>query len=269
MTLQWIAARIGGIGIWGPGLEGWAASLPVLAGAAPWQHAPSPPPPPAILSPTERRRSGLVVRLALTVAAEAVAQSGLAPASLRAVFASAHGDGHVVGQILETLSGNDQLVSPTQFHNSVHNAAAGYWSIGTGSTQPASCLGAYEASFAAALLTTLAELATRNQPVLLCAYDVPMPWPARSATSEMFGVALVLLPDAPGATSPMIRAAYAAGPPATTPDLGALAALESANPAARALPLLAALARHEAANVALPWLDGRLEVRLSSCSQTS
>ena len=149
MTLQWITAGIGGIGVWGPGLEGWEASRLVMAGSAPWLRAPSPPPPPTILSPTERRRSGLVVRLALAVATEAAANSGLQAASLRAVFASAHGDGHVVGQILETLSGTEQLVSPTQFHNSVHNAAAGYWSIGTGSDRPAACLGAYQASCAA------------------------------------------------------------------------------------------------------------------------
>lgn len=267
MTLHWIAAGIGGIGVWGPGLEGWVASHPVLAGTAPWLRAPSSPPPPTILSPTERRRSGLVVRLALAVATEAAANSGLQAASLRAVFASAHGDGHVVGHILETLSGAEQLVSPTQFHNSVHNAAAGYWSIGIGSDRPAACLGAYQASFAAALLTAMAEVATQHEPVLLCAYDAPMPWPARSDTSEIFGVALVLLPDGQREGAPRLRVAYAPGP-GVGPQSGEFSGLAEANPAARALPLLRALARDEAADFALPWLDGRLEVRLSPCSKT-
>ena len=59
--------------------------------------------------------------------------SGLPYTTLRPVFASGNGDGITVGAILEMLTKPDGFVSPTQFHNSVHNAAAGYWSIGTGS----------------------------------------------------------------------------------------------------------------------------------------
>ncbi len=58
-------------------------------------------------------------------------------------------------------------MSPTQFHNSVHNAAAGYWSIAHGSRQPATCLGAHDWTWAAALLKAVAEVAATGAPVLL------------------------------------------------------------------------------------------------------
>ncbi len=117
--------RIAGIGLLGPGLPGWAASRAVLTGAEPWRHGEVALPPPAILPATERRRTGPVARLALAVATEAAAASGLPAASLRPVFGSGNGDSITVGGILDALTRPDGFVSPTQFHNSVHNAAAG------------------------------------------------------------------------------------------------------------------------------------------------
>ncbi len=56
--------------------------------------------------------------------------------------------------LLEALAGRGPAwCRPTQFHNSVHNAVAGYWSIATKSTQPMTCLAAHDHSFAAGLLT--------------------------------------------------------------------------------------------------------------------
>ena len=50
-------------------------------------------------------------------------------------------------------------ISPTRFHNSVHNAAAGYWTIGAGCMQATTALSAYDATFAEGLLEALAQLA--------------------------------------------------------------------------------------------------------------
>ena len=82
--------------------------------------------------PAERRRTGAPVQ----------ARAGRGPrgrwparASTRArsptVFTSSSGDGDNVHEICETLAAADRQVSPTRFHNSVHNAPAGYWSIAT------------------------------------------------------------------------------------------------------------------------------------------
>lgn len=264
-----LKACIIGVSVWGPGLEGWAASRPILAGGVPYEPRASPPPPPALLAATERRRTGPVVRLALAVAHEAALSSGLPPGSLRSVFGSSNGDGVVVGGILDALStancAGERVVSPTAFHNSVHNAAAGYWSIATASQQPATCLGCHDWTWAASLLKAVADVADDGEPVLLCCYDHPLPAPlaALRPTSAMFGVGLVLAP--PGVGSPMatLRVGYDTMPPAPdawTPRNTALHALAAGNPVAQSLRLLETLALGTADQHAAPYLDGRLDI---------
>jgi hypothetical protein len=91
----------------------------------------------------------LPARLALAVAEEAVRRAGLELADMRGVFASANGEGAILHGLLEMLASDSPEVSPTQFHNSVHNAVAGYWAMGAQSRQPMTCLGANMDSFAA------------------------------------------------------------------------------------------------------------------------
>jgi len=275
--MSWLAARIIGVSVWGPALEGWEASRAVLAGEADYLPAASPAPLPAILSPNERRRTGPVARLALAVASEAAAMSGLPRDSLRSVFASGNGDGVVVGSILHDLTqGGDQarLVSPTQFHNSVHNAAAGYWSIATANQQPITCVACHDFTWPAALLTAMAEVATHEAAVLLCVYDHPMPTPLDAARPLVapFGVGLVLAPpgQAGGVAGISVRFVPEAGPgEGESADMGtdagapwqpALLALAEGNPAARSLRLLEVLARGAADSHAVAYLDGRLDV---------
>ena len=254
---------ITGVGLLGPGLPGWEASRAVLAGAAPWQPDEVSLPPPAILSAVERRRTGPVARLALAVASEAASASGLPPASLRPVFGSGNGDGATVGAILDALCSPEGLVSPTQFHNSVHNAAAGYWSIGTGSRRPATCLGCHDWTFGAALMKAAAECAAEREPVLLCVYDVPMPAPldAKRPTQGVFGAAFVLVPDGKG---PRVTVGWD-GQSSLPPLAGGtpFAFLAANNPAARSMPLLELLARGEAGSIGLPLLDGTLRVSVT------
>ncbi len=258
-----LSARVLGVSVWGPGLEGWAAARPVLAGELAYEPTDAPPPPPTLLPATERRRTGPVVRLALAAAHEAALSSGIAPASLRAVFGSSNGDGPVIGTILDALATaapGERVVSPTLFHNSVHNAPAGYWSIATGSHRPATCIGCNDDTWAASLLVAMADRG--SDPVLLCCYDHPLPAPmsATRSTGPAFASAVVLGVG----TGPMLRVAHhrAAAPPPTLPLDPALQALAQANPAARALHLLAALARGEAFRFDLPYLEGRLSIEL-------
>ena len=266
-----LGACVIGVGIWGPGLEGWAASRPILAGEAAWKELSSAPPAPTILPATERRRTGPVVRLALAVAQEAAIASGLAPGDLRAMFACGNGDGVVVGAILESLASAGQqarAVSPTQFHNSVHNAAAGYWSIAHGSVQPATCLGMYDDSFVAGLLNAVVEVMAEHEPVLLCVYDHPMPPPldAKRSIIAPLGLALVLSPDGVGRPLGRLSLRYQADPPPrpALPKNPAFHALAAGNPAGRGLPILEALARSEVATLAFPYLDASLTVVVNS-----
>lgn len=259
-----LVADVIGVSVWGPGLEGWAASRAILAGEAPYVPHPSPAPLPALLQPTERRRTGPVVRLALVVAQEAAAASGLPPGSLRSVFGSSNGDGVVVGGILDTLArtaDGERAVSPTGFHNSVHNAAAGYWTIATGSREPATCLGCSDHTWAASLLTAMVDVSGEGRPVLLCCYDHPLPAPLQALrpTTDPFGVGLVLRPagDAPRLARLHVRYDPAPAEPAL-PRNPLLRPLAAGNAIGQALPLLEALARGGADTQAVGYLDGHL-----------
>jgi hypothetical protein len=262
-------AVIRGVSVWGPGLEGWASSQPVLAGARAYVVGDAGPPLPTLLSATERRRTGAAARLALIVAQQASEMAGIAPGAIPSVFATSNGDGAVVHTILQALA-EDRPVSPTQFHNSVHNTAAGYWSIATGSQQATSCLAGHDGTAAVALLKAMAEIAVEGRTLLLCIYDVPLPAPldAQHPTSASFGAGLVLAPaDSPGALA-RITVRHASRPPmqgSTAPRLPPLRGLARGNPAARMLRLLEALARREADDFAMALPDGRLEVSVRPC----
>ncbi|MBS0561252.1 MAG: beta-ketoacyl synthase chain length factor [Proteobacteria bacterium] len=259
-----IRAWIAGVGVWGPGMAGWEAARAVLRGEAD-EGAEAAPPAPAFLAPNERRRVGAAVRLALAVAQEAAAMAGRDPAGLRSVFATANGDGALVHAILETLAEPGRPLSPTQFHNSVHNAAAGYWTIGHHARAPADCLGCHDASFAAGLLKAAAEAATEREPVLLCCYDAPLPSPldAMRRGGAAFASAFVLTPEPCAGALGRIEVDYAAEPDAAWPDApraAALGALYAGNPAARSLRLLESLALGAEDRFEVGMLDGAVRV---------
>ena len=187
------------------------------------------------------------------------------------MFATSNGDAGVIHTILETLVSAEPLVSPTQFHNSVHNAAAGYWTIGTRSRAPATCLGCHDASFAAALLKAMSELYVERTPVLLCVYDAPLPPPldACRPTSAAFAAAFVLEPEETAGSLARLTAHYEPQPCShdqEAPRLPALRPLAQGNPAARSLRLLEALALPSADDLAAGLLDGRILISVRACS---
>ncbi len=261
---------VAGVALRAPGLPGWAASLPVLAGERPHGLAPIEIPPPSMLSPNERRRASLVTRLALAVAEEASAGCGLPRDALAIVFGSSNGDGATIGAILDALAGGDGQVSPTQFHNSVHNAPAGYWSIAVRSGQAATCLGCNDWTAAAALMKAVAEVRATRRPVLMCIYDAPLPEPldAFRAMSHPFGMGLVLRPDFAEGCLARLSLRFHDQPPAPgteRPRSDALDRLGDGQPMARTLRLLEALAARQADTLSLAMLDGRIDIEVAPC----
>jgi hypothetical protein len=123
--------------------------------------------------------------------------------------------------------------------------------------QPSTSLSGYDASFAAALLEAAAQCVASGRPVLLVACDVPYPEPLHSVrpVADSFGLALVLAPagSAPG-TPLAVRFVPDAAP---TPCAHAgLEELRRTIPAARALPLLQALASRQLSRLVLEGLPG-------------
>ncbi len=272
-----LIAQVEGIGVLGPGLPDWPATAALLQGGSPDISQPTVVPVPDGLPPAERRRLGRVVKLALAVGLEATSRARVNPAVLPAVFASSGGDGHNCHEICEALSHEERLISPTRFHNSVHNAAAGYWSIATGAQVASNALCAFDASFAAGLLEAVVQVVVEGTRVLLVAYDAQYPVPlfAKRPIPEAFGVALVLGPAA-GTGSPdrapepasigRISVALSESPADRMKD-PSFESLRASIPAARSLPLLLHLARRQAAVVHIDYLDGRsIAVEIESCT---
>jgi hypothetical protein len=132
-----IEVHLCGIGLLGPGLAGYTEdSRKFLAGRRLHRCEPTPDPVPPLLPPNERRRSSALVRHALAVAEEAIQGTELDPGTLATVFASSGGEYALLDRICAALASPERALSPTLFHHSVHNAAAGYFAIATGSRRP-------------------------------------------------------------------------------------------------------------------------------------
>jgi Beta-ketoacyl synthase, N-terminal domain len=263
-----LSAYVSGLGVLGPGLANWPEAAAVLSGRQAYRPAAAVLPPPTMLPPAERRRVGRVVKLALAIALEATSQAGENPAELASVFSSSGGDGHNCHELCEALSRAGREISPTRFANSVHNAAAGYWSIGAGAMAESNVLCAFDASFTAGLLEALTQVAVDRVPVLLVAYDseYPQPLHAKRPIPDTFGVALVLTPQRRASSLASMEAAFS--------DLGfdrfadpELETLRCAFPAGRALPLLRLLAARNSGTAILEYLDVlRLQVQIEPCA---
>lgn len=245
------------VGLCGPGLDGWVGSVPILAGVQ--DHVPVPVrvPPLTMLPANERRRAVQTVRIAVAVGAEAFAMAGRDPAATATVFASSGGDGETLHAILSTLAFPDPELSPTRFHNSVHNAPAGYWSIATGSTAASSSLCCHDDSFAAGLLEAAVQAMTEEQAVALIAYDVQYPAPLSEVRpiGAAFAVALVLAPVQTDAAFACVEVGLRPGSGASVLKSPGLEMLRRSAPATRSLPLLVALARGATARLTLDYLD--------------
>jgi beta-ketoacyl synthase-like protein len=211
---------------------------------------------PEALPATERRRAGKCVRISLAAGLAAVDGAGAQARDMAAIFASSSGDGDTLNAICEALASDDRLISPTRFHNSVHNAPSGYWGIATGAMHPADSIAAYDASFAAGLLEAAGRIATDPaRPVLLIAYDAPYPEPLNSKrpVSDCFAVALAMRAGAGRGWRLDVGLTDEAP---TALDDAALEAMRRSIPAARSLPLLRLLALGEPGRVALEYLEG-------------
>jgi hypothetical protein len=183
-----------GIGFWSPHWSDWGSA------ASGWnQHTASIPttntpfPSPRCLSPADRRRAAQTVCLALEVGQQALANSDQHADQVLSVFTSAHGDLPNIHAMCSTLVDHPELVSPLRFLNSIHNAAAGYWSQAMGSMSAHTALSAHRCSFAAGLLEALSQCEAEGQPVLLVGYDTAAIGPLRDTTGSEWPLALALL----------------------------------------------------------------------------
>ncbi|MBS0431350.1 MAG: beta-ketoacyl synthase chain length factor [Proteobacteria bacterium] len=255
--------NIEGIGAWARGVPDWPALRAILRGECDLREDAPSKPAAAVLPPAERRRAPEAVLLAAEVSAQACAMSRRDPASLPCVFASTHGELAITDYLCATLGAAPRELSPTRFHNSVHNAPAGYWTIATHCERASSAVTGWHASFGAGLLEAALLAAAEPAPVLFAAYDTASTGPLAEMTRTMlpFGTAFVLSPSqVPNPGPAMVMRIRAGETPLPMPDVAmALQPLAADNPLdAHALALLAALAGDAPARMTLPAAPGLL-----------
>ncbi len=249
-----LIVHIEGIGWWSPGIADWIHAAALLREGAPLPTTGDTKPAAAILPPHERRRAPAPVLLACEVAAQACAMAERAPDTLQCVFASMHGDIAITDDLCTTLASAPLDVSPTRFHNSVHNAPVGHWTVATQCHAASSAASAWRGSFAAGLLESAVLACVDEAPVLFAAYDIA----AQGVLADVlpaampFGAALVISAQRGPRTLATLRLRHQPHAAQPAPLPAGQAAFVDAAPIANGLPLFTALARSAASHIQLP-----------------
>jgi hypothetical protein len=246
--------EIRGIGLWGPGLYSWNDFLTSrnsdfdnLAESTPVPSAKS-------IPARERRRAPLPVKLAIETIGQACAMAEVEPGTVATVFSSAMGDNEITDYICRALTGPERFLSPTKFHNSVHNAPSGYWSIAAHNRAPSGYVGGFEDSFPIGLLEAATLCIAEKRPVVLAIYDVPTVAPLNDICriEDSFGAAFVLDSDS-HSNAWSIEICCREGK-STRPKMHStvLQNICERNPAAQSLALLEAIAKDDPAVLCWP-----------------
>ena len=253
-----IRCSVLGIGVFGPGLPDWTAAREVFSGIRPYVPEHTAPPSSTLLPAAERRRATPSTRIALAVAQQALTHAKISAVGVPAVFGSSSGNPDIIHDICAMLADGDYQISPTKFHNSVHNAASGYYSIAVQSHCAVTSLCAFDDTAVAALLEAAVQATTESTPVLMVSYDLPYPFPLSEArpTVDAWAISLVLAPpDVSGSAQLTFgdSAEHAVETAMTDPSLNTA---RIGNPTARLLPLLAKLAQPAVAATQGPGAPG-------------
>jgi hypothetical protein len=246
---------IASIGIWGPGFANWQEfSNGLSSGFSEGTSELKP----TVISPRERRRAPQSVKLAAEVMQQACATAALDPTTIATVFSSSMGDMDITDYMCDIVGKTPRGMSPTKFHNSVHNAASGYWSIATQSHQAATAISAFGFTASMAFVEAAIQTVEEKLPVLVVCQEMKAPTPFREIcpSSTSFSTALLLTPDGFG-TKPLAHCEFSIDEKsARWPSLPTdLQSELTDNFGARLLPLLAAIAQDKATSGSLQCLE--------------
>lgn len=237
------------IGAAGAGIANAGVLYDILANPPAYAPGPAPRTGSNLLNPAERRRVSDLTRLVLAAAEEACP---VPPADMQAVFVTNSGDGITTHAICDALAAPVPDVSPTRFTNSVHNAAAAYWSIGLHRTSATTSLGAGPNGLSAGLVEAVLTMQENSTPVLLMAYDAPHPFPMSEKVLVRQSLALAFY-LAPARSGPCWQLGLNAEPGENLPP--SLAAHFDGHSCAPGMIWLSATGT-QPQRVALPYLDG-------------
>jgi hypothetical protein len=243
---------ITGVGVWSECFSNWDEFCSVLAGTASPQEKTLQP---ELIPAKERRRAPFFVKMAVEVMDQACRMGGLEPSRVATVFASVYGDMQITDYMCRTLAAAPRTISPTRFHNSVHNASTGYWAIATESQSPANAVSAYLHSATMAFLEGAIQALEEHIPVLVCVQELAAPTVYKPFydSEQPFSTALLLTPSDYGVSSLASARFGIRNERSDYPELPLIPGVDwSDNPAARLLPLLAALATQDETELQFP-----------------
>ena len=127
-----------------------------------------------------RRRAPALSRMSVEVFEQAATRAGCDAALTPSVWATAHGEHATALRLLKMMPRGEGKLSPTHFHNSVHNTPSGYASIATGNVCSSTTLTGGAELVMSALLEAWCRLATRGGDVLLVLADEQLQTPFES-----------------------------------------------------------------------------------------
>ncbi len=242
---------LSGIGVLGPGLTDWLQAKKILRREIPYINDDIVFSPDGLLSSRERRRVGKTTFLSLAVAKQACDFSGIAPNILPTVFVASAGDLENLHYLCDTLANkneSDRRLSPTKFHNSVHNASAGYWAIATHCQQKMNCVSGGSFSVAVGFVEAVCQVLAEKQSVLLVIYDASALPPLDNAypVKTSFASAWVLQPELTENSIASITLTVEKIMAISTINISELEKMRLNNPSAQVLPILHALATQSA-----------------------
>lgn len=182
-----------GLGAWSPTFADWSA---LCTGLRSGEWSTDPALQPELIPTRERRRAPQLVKMAIEVMDQACKMANISPDDVAVIFSSAMGDMQITDYMCRALAKTPKLISPTKFHNSVHNAAPGYWSITTGSFAPATAVSAYEHTASMAFLEAAIQVVEERTPVVLVTQEVaaPLSLVDTCPSEQAFSAAILMTP---------------------------------------------------------------------------
>ena len=161
-------AYIRGLGLWTPGYP--SATTWCRGDFDPSIEAPDV----ALLTGPLRRRSTGLTRMAVEVFQQATTAAGCDVGTLPSVWATSNGEHTTAIKILGMMRRGEGKLSPTHFHNSVHNTAGGYASIATGNCAPSTTLTGGAELVASSFLEAMCHLGVSTEDVVVILADEPL-----------------------------------------------------------------------------------------------
>ncbi|MBO1256762.1 beta-ketoacyl synthase chain length factor [Alteromonas sp. 5E99-2] len=258
MNAKKLTCKVASIGAWGSYFDSWEALQQLLSGSA-TPDIRNKGPKPTIIPPNERRRAPLPVRLAVESSWQATQAANISPETLTCVFVSGLGDTDLTDYMCKVLASEHKELSPTKFHNSVHNAPAGYWTISTKTMTAANSVAGFNHSVSLTLLEAMIQCESENVPIMMTFYDAPVTSILQPLLSnnEAFAFSIIIYPKSSDINGISISACVNSNEYKAWPTLHStnsdICSLYEENPSAKILCLAELLtSKKDGAGISMP-----------------